>query len=71
MTRTEIDVDDDLLAAAAVVLGTTTAQDTVRVALCEVLENRRHALALARLRAQAAEGAFDLEIFEDKRDYRR
>ncbi|WP_435839871.1 type II toxin-antitoxin system VapB family antitoxin [Streptomyces canus] len=39
--------------------------------LREVLENRRRALALTRLRAAAEEGAFDLDVFEDKGNYRR
>ncbi|MFD5769304.1 hypothetical protein ACFWIN_26260 [Streptomyces sp. NPDC127049] len=33
--------------------------------------NRRRALALARLRAASADGAFDLELFQEKGDYRR
>jgi Arc/MetJ family transcription regulator len=71
MSRTVIDLDDDLLADVARALGTSTKKDTVNTALREVLENRRRALALTRLRAAAAEGAFDLDLFEDKRDYRR
>jgi Arc/MetJ family transcription regulator len=71
MSRTVIDLDDALLADVAKALGTSTKKDTVNTALKEVLENRRRALALTRLRAAAAEGAFDLEIFEDKRNYRR
>jgi hypothetical protein len=35
------------------------------------LENRRRAVALTRLREAAAEGAFDLGVLEDKRNYRR
>jgi Arc/MetJ family transcription regulator len=71
MSRTVIDLDDDLLAAVAQALGTRTKKETVNTALAEVLENRRRALALARLRASAEEGAFDFEFFQDKRDYRR
>ncbi|MCX5200197.1 type II toxin-antitoxin system VapB family antitoxin [Streptomyces sp. NBC_00237] len=71
MSRTVIDVDDTLLAAVAQALGTSTKKDTVNSALREVLETRRRALALTRLRASAAEGAFDLESLEDKRNYRR
>jgi len=37
----------------------------------EVLESRRRALALTRLRASTEEGAFDLDLFEDKGSYRR
>jgi Arc/MetJ family transcription regulator len=71
MARTVIDLDDDLVVDVAKALGTRTKKETVNTALREVLENRRRALALTRLRAAAADGAFDLEIFEDKRDYRR
>ncbi|MBP2323842.1 Arc/MetJ family transcription regulator [Kibdelosporangium banguiense] len=71
MARTVIDLDDDLVADVSRALGTSTKKETVNAALREVLENRRRALALTRLRASAADGAFDLEKLEDKRDYRR
>jgi Arc/MetJ family transcription regulator len=71
MSRTVIDLDDELVASAAKALGTSTKKETVNTALREVLEIRRRALALTRLRAAAAEGAFDLELFEDKSNYRR
>jgi Arc/MetJ family transcription regulator len=71
MSRTVIDLDDDLVAEVAKALGTSTKKETVNSALREVLENRRRALALTRLREAAAEGAFDLDLFEDKRNYRR
>lgn len=70
MTRTVIDLDDQLVADVAKALGTSTKKETVNTALREVLENRRRALALTRLRA-AAEGAFDLDLLEDKGNYRR
>lgn len=71
MSRTVIVLDDELLAATAQALGTRTKEETVNTALREVLENRRQALALTRLRAATGEGAFDLDGFEDKRNYRR
>ncbi|KFK91566.1 hypothetical protein IX27_00675 [Streptomyces sp. JS01] len=71
MSRTVIDLDDELLADVAQALGTGTKKETVNTALREVLDNRRRALALTRLRAAAGEGAFNLNVFEDKRDYRR
>lgn len=71
MARTVIDLDDELVADVAKALGTSTKKDTVNTALREVLETRRRALALARLRASAAEGAFDLDLLEDKTSYRR
>ncbi|MFD3928631.1 type II toxin-antitoxin system VapB family antitoxin [Streptomyces sp. NPDC058614] len=52
-------------------LGTSTKKEAVNTALREVLENRRRAPALTRLRATAADGAFDLELFEDKGNHRR
>lgn len=71
MSRTVIDLDDQLVTEVAQALGTTTKKETVNSALREVLENRRRALALTRLRAAAAEGAFDLDLLEDKANYRR
>lgn len=71
MVWTVLDLDDDLLAKAAKALGTSTAKDTVNAALREVLEIRRGALALTRLRSAAADGAFDLRLLEDKQSYRR
>ena len=56
MSRTVIDVDDELVADAARALGTTTKKDTVNTALREVLELRRRALALTRLRAAGRGG---------------
>jgi Arc/MetJ family transcription regulator len=70
MSRTVIDLDDDLVAEVSKALGTKTKKETVNSALKEVLETRRRALALARLRASAAEGSVDLALFEDKRNYR-
>jgi Arc/MetJ family transcription regulator len=55
----------------AVALGTRTKKDTVNMALREVLEIRRRALALTRLRDAAEDGAIDLALLQDKRNYRR
>ncbi len=71
MSRTVIDLDDDLVAEVARALGTRTKKDTVNTALREVLENRRRAVALTRLRDAAQEGAFDLDLLADKASYRR
>lgn len=71
MARTVIDVDDQLLADVSKTLGTSTKKDTVNAALREVLENRRRTLALIRLQDAAADGAFDMDLLEDKRNYRR
>ncbi|MCX4779462.1 type II toxin-antitoxin system VapB family antitoxin [Streptomyces sp. NBC_01264] len=71
MSRTVIDLDDELLADVAQALGTSTKRDTVNTALREVLETRRRALALTRLRAAAADGAVELDLFDDKGNYRR
>jgi Arc/MetJ family transcription regulator len=71
MSRTVIDLDDELVASVAKELGTSTKKDTVNAALREVLENRRRALALTRLRDATTEGAFDLPLLQDKLNYRR
>lgn len=71
MSRTVIDVDDELVAEVARALGTRTKKETVNAALREVLENRRQAMALTRLREATADGAFDLPLLADKQDYRR
>jgi Arc/MetJ family transcription regulator len=71
MSRTVIDLDDDMLADVAQALGTRTKKDTVNAALREVLTSRRRALALTKLREATADGAFDLSLLADKKNYRR
>jgi Arc/MetJ family transcription regulator len=65
-----IDLDDDLLAEVSKALGTSTKKDTVNAAMREVLETRRRAIALTRLRAMVADGAIDSEFLMDKKNYR-
>ncbi|MEV6615714.1 type II toxin-antitoxin system VapB family antitoxin [Streptomyces sp. NPDC051051] len=69
MPKTLIDVDEDLLAAAAMAFGTRTKKDTVDAALGEGAERKKRALALARLAARADAGDFDM--LSDKENYRR
>ncbi|MFJ5552671.1 type II toxin-antitoxin system VapB family antitoxin [Streptomyces sp. NPDC093225] len=57
MARTAIDLDEEPIAEVATALGTSTTSETVNTALREVLENRRRALAVARFRPAAGEGA--------------
>ena len=71
MARTVVDLDDELVASVAKELGTTTKKDTVNAALREVLENRRRAMALTRLREAIDEGALDLALLQEKQNYRR
>ncbi|WP_460539599.1 type II toxin-antitoxin system VapB family antitoxin [Glycomyces halotolerans] len=71
VTRTVIDIDDGLLSEVSQALGTSTKKETVNAALREVLETRRRAIALTRLRVMVADGAVDASLFEDKRNYRR
>jgi Arc/MetJ family transcription regulator len=70
VTRRVIDLDDQLIEAVSKELGARTKKDTVNAALREVLETRRRAVALTRLQDAVAEGAFELELLEDKRNYR-
>ncbi|MBC9717682.1 type II toxin-antitoxin system VapB family antitoxin [Streptomyces sp. TRM66268-LWL] len=69
MAKTLIDIDEQLLADAAVAFGTKTKKDTVIAALQEGVARKRRAIALARLAARADEGQFD-ELL-DKETYRR
>jgi Arc/MetJ family transcription regulator len=69
LTKTLIDIDEDLLAEAAIAFGTKTKKDTVTAALKEGVERKKRALALARLAARADAGDFDLLL--DKENYRR
>lgn len=70
MSRTVVDLDDTLVAEVAKALGTSTKKETVNAALREVLDSRRRALALIRLRELAADGALDLDLVDEKRKQR-
>jgi Arc/MetJ family transcription regulator len=54
MTKTLIDIDDELLAKVADELGTSTKKETVNAALAEVLRQR----AASRFLASAREGLY-------------
>ena len=54
MTKTLIDVDEELLTQAAAVLGVTTKKDTVNVALREVVDRAQRAKGLEWLSNTAA-----------------
>ncbi|GAA3887331.1 hypothetical protein GCM10023084_44920 [Streptomyces lacrimifluminis] len=69
MSKLLIEVDDEALAEAQVLLGTKTKKDTVNTALREVAKRRSRAIALAELREMGARGDFDILL--DKRNYRR
>ncbi|MFF1678264.1 type II toxin-antitoxin system VapB family antitoxin [Streptomyces sp. NPDC058256] len=70
MSRTVIDLDDEALEAAAKELGTTTKRDTINTALREIVARNRRLRALHELQDLAAEGALDVELLLDKRNYR-
>jgi Arc/MetJ family transcription regulator len=70
MTKTPVEIDDDALAAAARVLGTTTKKDTVNAALREVSQRLLRLRALEQLGEMAGQGQFD-EFLGDKAAYRR
>ena len=69
MARTSIEIDQEALAIAAEVLGTTTKKDTVNAALREVGARLVRLRALARLGEMADGGDFD-EFLGDKTAYR-
>jgi Arc/MetJ family transcription regulator len=68
VTKMLIDIDEEALAEAAAILGTTTKKDTVNTALRETAARIRRARALAELRVFGDAGYFD-ELL-DKENYR-
>jgi Arc/MetJ family transcription regulator len=70
MTKTPVEIDDEALAAAAKVLGTTTKKDTVNAALREVSQRLLRLRALEQLGEMADQGHFD-EFLGSKDAYRR
>lgn len=63
MTKTLLDIDDDLLAEATEALGTVTKKDTVNEALRTVVETtrERRRFALEDLQRMADEGAINFD----------
>ena len=59
MSRTVIDIDDDALNEAMRQLGLTTKRDTVNAALREVVDRRRRAAAIVRMRTMVVDGEID------------
>lgn len=58
MSKTHIDIDEDLLAQVAAITGTTTKRDTVEAALRTVLRQERRRAAAERLIVRAESGYF-------------
>lgn len=58
MSKTHIDIDDNLLAQAAAITGTTTKRDTVDAALRTVLHQEQRRAAAERLINRAQNGYF-------------
>ncbi|WP_035846580.1 type II toxin-antitoxin system VapB family antitoxin [Kitasatospora azatica] len=59
MSITQIDIDDEALATAMRLMGTTTKKETVNTALREYVERIRRLEAAERLAARGARGEFD------------
>ncbi|MDP9863543.1 MULTISPECIES: type II toxin-antitoxin system VapB family antitoxin [Streptosporangium] len=59
MTVTQIDIDDEALAEAMRMLGTSTKKDTVNAALREYVARVKRIEALEKLAARAERGEFD------------
>ncbi|MCA2220411.1 MULTISPECIES: type II toxin-antitoxin system VapB family antitoxin [Nonomuraea] len=64
MTKTLIDLDDEALAEAAKLLGTSSKKDTVNAALREIVDRRRRAAAVARMREMVAAGEIDFSVID-------
>lgn len=67
MTKTLLDVDEDLLAEASTALGTNTKKDTVNEALRQAVETsrERRRRALEDLQRIADEGGFDFDRLDE------
>jgi Arc/MetJ family transcription regulator len=59
MSVTQVDVDDEALAEAMRLMGTTTKKDTINTALREYASRLRRLEAADKLAARAARGEFD------------
>ncbi|MGV9423590.1 type II toxin-antitoxin system VapB family antitoxin [Streptomyces sp. NPDC003656] len=59
MTVTQIDLDDETLAAAMRLMGTTTKKETVNTALREYVQRVERLKAAEALAARGARGEFD------------
>ncbi|MEU3397638.1 type II toxin-antitoxin system VapB family antitoxin [Streptomyces filamentosus] len=59
MSVTNVDVDDEVLAEAAKLLGTTTKKDTINTALEEVVKRHRRRAAFQRLAERGARGELE------------
>lgn len=68
MSKTLIDIDDDALAEAAKLLGTTTKKDTVNAALRETAAQLRRAAALAQLQQLVETGGVDYSELDQPTD---
>ncbi|MFD6399712.1 type II toxin-antitoxin system VapB family antitoxin [Nocardia sp. NPDC060249] len=68
MSKLLIDVDDEALAEAQQLLGTSTKKETVNVALAEVAKRLKRVRALNSLAEMAEQGDFDVLL--DKSNYR-
>jgi Arc/MetJ family transcription regulator len=66
VTKTLIDIDDELLTSAGAALGTSTKRATVEAALREVLDRRHRLAALDQLRDMDFLGEMTDPRFEDR-----
>lgn len=66
MARTMVDVDEDALAEAAKVLGTTTKKDTINTALREAVARERWLEALLESQEMATRGDVAWDLWEQE-----
>jgi Arc/MetJ family transcription regulator len=63
MARTMIEIDDEALAEAAIVLGTKTKKETVNTALREVVARMRRIEAMLEAQEMASRGEVDWDSY--------
>jgi Arc/MetJ family transcription regulator len=59
MSVTNVDLDDEALAAAAAIFGTSTKRDTINTALREAVRRHNRRAAAERLAERGARGEFE------------
>ena len=62
MSKTSVEIDRDIAAQAATILGTSTLRDTIDASLREIVNARRRLELVALL---SEPGRFDFDIVED------
>ncbi|MCQ1579342.1 type II toxin-antitoxin system VapB family antitoxin [Streptomyces parvus] len=70
MSKTTVDIDPELLAAAKARLGTQTIKETINAALREIAQRGEREEAIDDLASMISDGEIDWNVLDDKGEYR-